>query len=319
MPSRPLQAGDIIVESGSVHCVMWVDDTDKPLVHAAAGHGVIQQSESYFTKKNFPYYSWDHPVYRYKKADIATRAAEVAIHWARKGTNDTKTNTPFTDERWLYPYYRKMTPDKTKQTEIQNEWTTRATTWDAQAVFKILKAYNRSLEDNIPLSAQKGVSCSQFVIYCYQVAALQLAFGNQPITNLDLTSKNKSIVPQVDDLQTKESNALVAASEAEKAYAAAKAVLNKFAKKKDIMEAALKDFECETVNQALLPSLQVTTRFLTAEIVTKMKDFLKLGGLLPYRGTTAGKKSLIYVTPPNVDDPIEEAYEKTFGEKLPNT
>jgi hypothetical protein len=58
-----LAEGDIIVQSGADHCVMWVGG-DQPLAHAVTGPGVIQQSDGYFRDVGRPVTLGDHTVWR---------------------------------------------------------------------------------------------------------------------------------------------------------------------------------------------------------------------------------------------------------------
>jgi hypothetical protein len=63
--------------------------------------------------------------------------------------------------------------------------------WDTLSLFRALRAYHRGT-NHLPLSQLIGVTCSQFVTYCYQAGSLSIHFGNNPIPQevLALVSKD---------------------------------------------------------------------------------------------------------------------------------
>src|SRR5881394_3259302 len=93
MALEDLAQGDIIVESGADHCVMWVGEP-QPLAHSTS-KGVIQQSDAYFRETARPVLLGSHTVWRLdpksraKWPDLATSASEVASDWANNRSRDT--------------------------------------------------------------------------------------------------------------------------------------------------------------------------------------------------------------------------------------
>ncbi|KVK78515.1 hypothetical protein [Burkholderia sp. MSMB1498] len=154
-----LKRGDLIMEHGNMHAVMYAAG-DKPLVHSTNGRffGVLQQGPDYLTKKFGNETPKKLPVYRMKNAEspIPEEAARIGEQWALRSreSNPTKTKTPFGEGR-----LNDADEDKAEE-------------WSPEATFRAARAALRSDED-MPLSKNQGVSCSQFVTYAYQAAALK--------------------------------------------------------------------------------------------------------------------------------------------------
>ncbi|HEY4303854.1 MAG TPA: hypothetical protein VGM82_05280 [Gemmatimonadaceae bacterium] len=312
MPAVDLMPGDVIVTNGSDHCVMWVDDPAKPLAHSVSVLGVIQQSDGYFRRTARPVYVHDHAVWRIKPkhGSIAENAAAVAANWAvQEGRAKNRGKTPFGSERWLTAHLADMGHDlkmNPQQSEMKTRWEGQAKTFDVQSVYKIVKMYTRfvgedgSGDGQIPLSARKGVTCSQFVMYSYQIANLLECFGDQPI-NQGLQFKPETLAGWLDvgATSTKEGNVLLAAQESAKGYAEAQSLINKFRSedKSKKMNTAMGDKAFGLVQFALLPSLQSTTQFLTAEVLVEEflpRTFEKMGFYVPYCGAQTGPTAKIW-------------------------
>jgi hypothetical protein len=313
MPAVDLMPGDVIVTNGSDHCVMWVDDPAKPLAHSVSVHGVIQQSDDYFRKAARPVFVGDHAVWRIKPkhAEFADNASAVAKGWAvEKGRPNNRAPTPFGSERWLTQHLSEMgqgqTQNDKQQSSLKPDWEGEAMKFDAQSVYKILKRYTRwvgedgSGDTNIPLSARKGVTCSQFVMYSYQIANLLACFGDQPIDEaLQINPETLTGWLDVGATSTTEGNVVLAASESLTGYAKAQSILGKFRSedKAKRRKAAIGDKAFNMVQLALLPSLQSTTQFLTAEVLVNdflPKSFEKMGFYVPYCGAKSGGRPKIW-------------------------
>lgn len=152
--------GDILIQAKS-HCMLWVGAA-KPLVHNVERGifvGVIRQSTDPLTDT--------HVVYRYKDAELAAMAAKFAEEWAVTPSEELKLPTPTPKKVVL------KTPYSHKRMEGAFDGTA---PWSVDSLFRALKAIARA-HDGTGLSPRHGASCSQFVTYCYQAAALKKSIG----------------------------------------------------------------------------------------------------------------------------------------------
>ena len=311
-----LAEGDILVQSGADHCVMWVG-SDKPLAHATADQGVIQQSDEYF-QRMAPVVLGDHTVWRLRSRAkvLSDRAAATARDWAViKGRTSSRTATPFGTKRWLKTYLPNIS-DEQEQQDLTSTWNAAAEVFDAQSVYEVLKMYTRSIDPSGPLSKNKGVTCSQFVIYCYQIASLHNALKGGDATQMGIYDPRglKAREIQMGATETKDGNALLAAEEALTEYHRALRKIQKFKQKKDDMQATLGSFSSFFVQNSLLPSLQTTTRFLTSDFLVQKflpKSFDLVGFYLPYCGEDVAKGPTI-VEPPLRSPNTFGIHEKTL-------
>jgi hypothetical protein len=162
MPFEAFERGDILIQ-GKFHALLWVGG-EKPLVHnvdKGTFVGVIRARTL----------SGGGAVYRFAEAPVANRAADFAAGWA---------DTPGTD--FMLP---QTTPAKVVlktpyshgrmggALEVEHQ----ETPWSVDALFRALKAIARA-RDGAGLSPNHGVSCSQFVTFCFQAAALAQLIGN---------------------------------------------------------------------------------------------------------------------------------------------
>lgn len=174
-PAQPLQAGDILLQ-GRFHAAMWVGG-DKPVVHAVttaadgsgATKGALRQSDSFLRKNE----EIGVRVFRYT-ADpaLGTAAARFAIQWATESNaqagpsaDDFRVDQHATARVLRTPYseHRHMKP-------VAKAANSHA--WSVAALFRVIKAIARA-RDGMGLSPNHGVSCDQFIVYCYQAAALE--------------------------------------------------------------------------------------------------------------------------------------------------
>lgn len=178
-----LAAGDILMQ-GSMHAVMWVGGP-KPVVHsvttrgddASPTKGALQQSDSYLRKA-----MGVHRVFRYvANPTLGAKAAQFAVNWATESNKDAAPaptdfrvdqqvttrvlRTPYSEHRHLKPV---ASPSEVRP-------------WTVESLFRVVKALART-RDKMGLSPNHGVSCDQFVVYCYQAAALEtfLTAGDLP-------------------------------------------------------------------------------------------------------------------------------------------
>jgi hypothetical protein len=168
--------GDVIVEvddeDDAVHALMWIVDTrNKNIIHSKDQGmllGVVQQSIEALrlsgSRKAHKYL-----VYRCLTPGVALIAANLARRWA------TRSDDPMVGQFLKYVAARRpgekvraSTPFGRRGYEYQtNE------TWDAASLVRVVRALIRGCY-GVPLSKKKGVSCSQFITYCYQAAYLNL-------------------------------------------------------------------------------------------------------------------------------------------------
>jgi hypothetical protein len=168
-----------------MHAGMWVGGS-KPVVHAVtttadgAGRtkGALRQSDDYLRANE----GWGLRVFRYT-ADpaLGAKAATFAIEWATESNRDAVPadadfrvdkqatvrvlKTPYSEHRHYKPVVK---PEASEP-------------WSVASLFRVVKAIARK-RDKMGLSPNHGVSCDQFVIYCYQAAALEsyLTAGTLP-------------------------------------------------------------------------------------------------------------------------------------------
>ena len=175
----PLLPGDILMQ-GSLHAAMWVGGV-KPVVHAVTtradggGHtkGAIRQSDSLLRDND----EGGLRVFRYvTDPALGAKAAEFAIRWATDSdryaapaedafrVDETAMvrvlKTPYSERRHMRPVVRPA---------LQAGWS-------VNALFRVIKAVARA-RDGAGLSPNHGVSCDQFVVFCYQAAALEAMHG----------------------------------------------------------------------------------------------------------------------------------------------
>jgi len=177
-PLMPLAPGDILM-LGQHHAVMWVGGA-KPVVHsvntmADGGHtkGALRQSDDYLAKTE----EYGLRVFRYMhNAALGAKAADFAIEWATE-SNSKAAPAPdafSVDEtaqiRVLKtPYSQKRRSAPADKPELRADWS-------VDALFRVIKAVARA-RDKAGLSPNHGVSCDQFVVFCYQAAALEQMHG----------------------------------------------------------------------------------------------------------------------------------------------
>lgn len=216
---EPFVAGDIMIEmdGDSVeHSMMWVGG-EKPVVHSAeAGDfvGVIQQSAKPYARWKDDSKAWRPYARIYRSQDgSGAAAAKFAIDWATRSDSATFVklkNLSDTEQEKLQQEKprQKRPPNSDKNITIgspkfegsgivldtpysQARLGGGDKPWDVLSLFRALRAYDRALS-KLPLSQLKGVTCSQFVTYCYQAAAVQKHFGGLPIDAKILSGISKS-------------------------------------------------------------------------------------------------------------------------------
>jgi hypothetical protein len=195
-----LAPGDILLQ-GAWHAAMWVGGA-KPVVHAittsadGAGttKGVIQQSDS-FVRTNAAALR----VFRYvADRTLGRRAADFAIKWATESDRNAVPaadallvdknptvrvlKTPYSEKRHLTPVGK---PD-------------RQGPWSVDSLFRAVKAMARA-RDGMGLSPNHGVSCDQFVVYCYQAAVLEANVngGSLPADLIDRVRRGARVQPEL--------------------------------------------------------------------------------------------------------------------------
>jgi hypothetical protein len=225
-----LASGDILIElsagEGADHSLMWLADPSKPVVHCVEGEkfkGVMQHSANYFqphfAKATDASVEWTPKIAVFRSTDgkLAERAAWFAREWATRTDDQACIQlATFREESSFeklqeyaqqHPRTPRTQPGKNisigspkfpiHETMVvldtpysQARLGVAAQPWDTLSLFRALRAYHRGI-NHLPLSQLKGVTCSQFITYCYQAGALALRFGNQPIP--------KEILNQISD------------------------------------------------------------------------------------------------------------------------
>lgn len=187
-----MERGDVLIQgddkySGGTHALMWVGG-DKPLIHSSNDGflGVLQQSMGFFGKyvpaEVDKTVAVNTGVYRYAGDvhGLAVKAAGFAERWATRPDDINKD---------ALRYVSKETPPaEKKQLVLRTPFSARrlgaaerrrvdgGQAVSVETIFRVLKAIARS-ELQSSLSPNHGVSCSQFVVYCYQAASLSLKIG----------------------------------------------------------------------------------------------------------------------------------------------
>lgn len=221
-----LRAGDILLEVWEQeveHSLMWVADPTKPVVHSASAdteddgttNGVIQSSANYFkssTGKPDAAKPWNqrHRVYRHENNELASAAAWFATQWATRsdhevfvelkqgfqGGRSPRPELAIARRGRRHPFKGRSVHFNHREIVLDTPYSqdrlgVDAEEWSVFSLFRALRAFHRGTKE-LPLSRLKGVTCSQFVTYCYQAAALWLKFGYQPLPGdiLELIRKN---------------------------------------------------------------------------------------------------------------------------------
>jgi hypothetical protein len=175
---------------GGDHALMWVGG-EKPLVHAASEKalGILQTSEDFFRKKiKIGETAVDTYVFRYKGRipGLADKAAEYAEKWATRSDDPAILAFRAEEKERTEPPKELPARESVLRTPYSqqrlDEGHRRSKEWDAmnpgcttEAIFRALKAVART-ENNMPVSPNHGVTCDQFIVYCYQAATLKIHF-----------------------------------------------------------------------------------------------------------------------------------------------
>jgi hypothetical protein len=165
------QNGDIIIEyddseDEAKHALLWVDDAKaKNIVHSkdvGTLLGVVQQSVGALrnTDEDIKYL-----VYRHESSVIADYAAMFAIKWA------TRSDDPMVNNMVKYASTKGQSVSARNRFGRRGDEFQTCEDWSPQSLVRAVRAWHRSSLGN-QLSRRKGVSCSQFVTYCYQAASL---------------------------------------------------------------------------------------------------------------------------------------------------
>lgn len=215
----PLEPGDVMIEmtGNSVeHSMMWVGG-EKSVVHSAeAGDfvGVIQQSPKPYARWKEDDKPWRSKVRIYRNNDgLGPEAAKLAIDWATRSDDQVfvqfkkMEETEQEEHQKLHPRVKRAEGDgknitigspKFEGSSIvldtpysQARLGSGDKEWSVLSLFRALRAYHRA-KNKLPLSQLKGVTCSQFVTYCYQAAAIGKYFGGLPIPKEILSNISKT-------------------------------------------------------------------------------------------------------------------------------
>lgn len=185
MPYVDFKRGDLLIH-GKFHALIWVGG-EKPLVHnvdKGTFVGVIRAKSLTASCR----------VFRFHKTEIAEQAADYAQNWAEIPGDDFKLPIPAPAKIVLKSPYSHQRMNNALIKEGSD------TPWTVDSLFRALKAIARG-RDGTGFSPNRGVSCSQFVTFCYQAAALKLSLSN--IVPGNLIDQIRRTTPGVSN-QTKE-------------------------------------------------------------------------------------------------------------------
>lgn len=201
LKTSDLVPGDILIQCDGEepdHALLWVGG-EKPVVHNAEADdytGVFQQSS-----KNIASNEEIVAIYRHKRAQLGQRAAEFARRWAVSSS----------DPRFAL-LKKKVKKNKIQTFRLSTTFNQERLTggedippWTVDSLTRVVSAYlsvrqkqplGRIQKDTLgrkskvgPLIDIEGVSvvepegltCSQFVAFCYQAASLDQIFGKESI------------------------------------------------------------------------------------------------------------------------------------------
>lgn len=164
-----LLIGDIIIQN-NFHAYMWVGDTggvtEREVVHNVENSvfNGIQRVQARFLA-DFTYL-----VFRIaNNRPLATNAAKYAVAWATD-TPRVEKGTPMQTLKSKYSHDRSL--------QAQNLSDATATpAWSMESLLRAVKASIREER----LARKKGSTCSSFVTYCYQAAAISQRMGELAI------------------------------------------------------------------------------------------------------------------------------------------
>jgi len=169
--AKELAVGDILLTPG--HSLLWVGG-NKPVIHNVASNdtrGVVQESSGdYFGLMNFANSPTKVRVYRTADADLATRAAAYARDWATERGSPEFEQAPVVEEdRVLKSPYCHARYSYAGERPLGS--------WTVASLFRVVKAiaYRKARQG---LSPSKGVTCAQFITYCYQAASVERGVGS---------------------------------------------------------------------------------------------------------------------------------------------
>lgn len=196
MNFNDLAQGDILfamtAQNDVAHCLMFVGG-DKAIAHSAAGatpqdgspaiRGVLLQSKKNYLAKNGVDLDESYCAYRPTQPDgIGAIAAKYAIRWATKSM-DFKSPPVERHGVKVYPFKTpygetKLNAPCNRSKSVSDEDLEHGK-MTPEGVLKVVKAYASAREEGIPtnLHPKRGVTCAQFVLYCFQVACLEQIVG----------------------------------------------------------------------------------------------------------------------------------------------
>jgi hypothetical protein len=142
---------------------MWVGGSLPLIENVDAGgfNGVFRHSQRKLHKG-------DYRVFRCEDQEIANLAATIAEKSA-VGTNDPSFSPDEDNPQALKIGFN--------QARLTHEREQAATDWNYKSLYRAVRVYGRTgVADG--LISKKGLTCSSFITYCYQAAALQKRFGD---------------------------------------------------------------------------------------------------------------------------------------------
>ncbi len=171
MKLENLQLGDVLLDTGpdgaAGHCMLWVN-APKAVAHSAEGN--IRKVIRNFASDAFRDSNSKSPatlhVHRYKDADVAQGACRFAENWAiadREAPPPSGHEIAYSSRREMYGK------------RMRSDYAVPETDWDVMSLFHAVRALAKARAGK-QLSGN-GISCTQFVAYCYQCASIEKTLG----------------------------------------------------------------------------------------------------------------------------------------------
>lgn len=173
-----LKPGDLISDiDDDDHFMIWVGG-EEPLVENVEADdfsGIFRHSASKIRKRIAERDEDEEEgfdVFRCENQAIAQQAADFAIEWSTG-----KTDPKFQEGKKSGRFFNLKIPFN--QDRLTHDRQQKPEEWDVRSLFRALRVLSRQ-ESRVNVSI-KGWTCSSFVTYCFQAAALKVLFNNNKI------------------------------------------------------------------------------------------------------------------------------------------
>ncbi len=171
-----LRAGDIVLQAeygNPGHAVLWIDP-EKAIAHSAEGNinAVVRNyvSDVFRNSDASHVQGRSYWVYRHDDVKVGPLAAKFATLWCSSEKDQPSPSgitMPYGKSRFHEGKYL-------HSVDLKDDW-------DVMALFHAARAYAKAKHEK-PLS-NKGVSCDQFAVYCYQCASIEAKLGPDKVNS----------------------------------------------------------------------------------------------------------------------------------------